>query len=448
MTPFPLSADRPPAFPDPPPPQADVAVIGGGVIGVCAALFLARRGLSVALVEKGRIAAEQSSRNWGWIRQQGRDPAELPIMVEASRLWEDLAAEAGGGIGFRRAGVLYLARGPKDMARFEAWMPNARAHQLDTRLLTAREVAELLPGHAAGWTGGIFTASDARAEPWVAVPALARLAAAAGVQIAEGCAARALDLAAGRVAGVVTERGRIAADAVVLAGGAWSALFLGRHGVALPQLSVRASVAATEPLPEIFAGNASDGRFAFRRRADGGYTLAPSDFHELFLGPAAFAHARAYWPQLRADPFGTRFLPAAPAGYPDAWRTPRRWSAEGPGPFERLRVLNPAPNRARVARLARQMQAAFPGLPPVRLRTAWAGMIDTLPDVVPVIDRCAALPGLVIATGMSGHGFGIGPGVGRVVADLVTGRPPGHDLSRFRLGRFSDGSRLEPGPAL
>jgi glycine/D-amino acid oxidase-like deaminating enzyme len=49
---------------------------------------------------------------------------------------------------------------------------------------------------------------------------------------------------------------------------------------------------------------------------------------------------------------------------------------------------------------------------------------------------------------MSGHGFGIGPGMGRVVADLVTGRPVGHDLTRFRLSRFSDGSRIEPGPSL
>ena len=83
----------------------------------------------------------------------------------------------------------------------------------------------------------------------------------------------------------------------------------------------------------------------------------------------------------------------------------------------------------------------------MRLRAAWAGMIDTMPDVVPVIDRVAAVPGLTVATGMSGHGFGIGPGVGRIVADLVLGRPPGHDLTRFRLGRFSDGSPIELGPS-
>lgn len=75
-------------------------------------------------------------------------------------------------------------------------------------------------------------------------------------------------------------------------------------------------------------------------------------------------------------------------------------------------------------------------------------MIDTMPDVVPVIDRAPSVPGLTIATGMSGHGFGIGPGVGRVVADLVAGRPVGHDLTRFRLSRFTDGSEITLGPSL
>ena len=75
-------------------------------------------------------------------------------------------------------------------------------------------------------------------------------------------------------------------------------------------------------------------------------------------------------------------------------------------------------------------------------------MIDTMPDIVPVVDSCAPIPGLVIGTGMSGHGFGIGPGIGRVLAALVMGDAPGHDLSRFRADRFSDGTPIRPGPAL
>jgi glycine/D-amino acid oxidase-like deaminating enzyme len=75
-------------------------------------------------------------------------------------------------------------------------------------------------------------------------------------------------------------------------------------------------------------------------------------------------------------------------------------------------------------------------------------MIDTMPDVVPIVDRAQAIPGLFVATGMSGHGFGIGPGMGRILADLIVGNAPGHDLNRFRLSRFSDGSPIRLGPAL
>jgi glycine/D-amino acid oxidase-like deaminating enzyme len=75
-------------------------------------------------------------------------------------------------------------------------------------------------------------------------------------------------------------------------------------------------------------------------------------------------------------------------------------------------------------------------------------MIDTMPDIVPVVDRVTALPGLTVGTGMSGHGFGIGPGIGRILADLVQGNDPGHDLKRFRLSRFSDGSPVRLGPGI
>jgi glycine/D-amino acid oxidase-like deaminating enzyme len=206
-------------------------------------------------------------------------------------------------------------------------------------------------------------------------------------------------------------------------------------------------VAATDPLPEVFAGNATDSRFAFRRRADGGYTLAPGDFHEFLIGPDSVRHFGQWVRTWAEDPWSTRLVPAAPAGYPDAWTTPRRWDADRDSPFERHRTLDPRPHSGRVERIRADFQRAFPHLPPVRIRAAWAGMIDSLPDIVPVIDRVAAIPGLTVATGMSGHGFGIGPGVGRVLADLLAGRAPGHDLTRFRFDRFG-GARPARGPTL
>ncbi len=447
MHPFPLSLANPAEHAAPLPAEADLVVIGGGVVGVATALFARRRGLSVVLVEKGRIAAEQSSRNWGWIRAQGRDPGELPIMLEARGLWRDLAAQAGEDIGLAETGVLYLAESQKDLAGYEAWLEIARAHGLDTRLLSTAETAALLPQAGKRWPGALWTASDMRAEPWVAVPALARLAAREGVLIRENCAARRLDIAAGRVAGVVTEAGRIRASAIVLAGGAWSSLFLRRHGVAIPQLSVRSTAVRAE-VAAPFAGQAVDGDLGWRPRADGGLTLALGSAHDFFIGPDAFRQFFTWLPTAKATFSNTRFGLAAPSGYPDSWTTPRQWADDAPSPFEAMRVLDPPANPRFVARIQRHFGERFPTLGAPKITHAWAGMIDSMPDVVPVIDEVPSLPGLVVATGMSGHGFGIGPGVGRVVADLVAGKPPGHDLRRFRFSRFSDGSKLELGPSL
>ena len=446
--PFPISLQSPLQHTSNLPAQADVVVIGGGVVGVCTALFLARFGQRVVLLEKGRIAGEQSSRNWGWIRQQGRDPDELPIMKEAASLWRALAGETNVDIGLVQGGVTYLAADEAEMEAYTAWLPHAQALDIDTRLLIAEETAQAMPGLSRRYAGGLVTPSDMRAEPWVAVPALAGIAIREGTRIIENCAVRCLDIEAGAVRGVMTEKGRIVASEVVLAGGAWSSLFLANHGVKLPQLSVRATVAATTPLPMVYTGGATDDRIAFRPRADGGYSLAAGGFHELFVGPAALRALPKYIKQLKAEPFKTRFLPGAPSGYPDAWGTARRWDGEMVTPFEKMRVLNPKPNEGNLRALKRNFAQLFPELPNFDFSCAWAGMIDTMPDVVPVIDRIAALPGLTVGTGMSGHGFGIGPGVGQLLARLVTGQAPGHDLSRFRASRFSDGSDIELGPSL
>ncbi|SOC03307.1 NAD(P)/FAD-dependent oxidoreductase [Rhodobacter maris] len=442
---FPIRATDAPRFSAALPEACDVVVVGAGVAGVMSAYYLAKAGRRVVLLEKGRVAGEQSSRNWGWIRQQGRDPAELPIMMEAMRLWEGLADELGPDLGFARCGVAYLSDRPGAMDGFEAWVTLARAHGLESHLLGRAQLAAAVP-HRTNWVGGLITPSDARAEPFVAVPMLAGLAEKAGVTIIEGCAVRALDLAAGKVAGVVTEKGRIRAGQVLVAAGAWSSLFLRRHGLALPQLLVRSSVAQTAPMPEITQISAVDDVFAWRRRLDGGYTLAPGTSHDFYLGPDALRHFLKYVPQMRRDLSKTAIHPRAPAaGWPDGWFTSRHWAEDRESPFERMRVLDPPPNRIYLNNVTRAFARAFPSLGAPKLIRSWAGMIDVLPDTVPVLDA-APIAGLYVATGLSGHGFGIGPGVGRVMAALMTGAPPGHDLTRFRWKRFTDGSKIDLGP--
>src|SRR5580692_4646390 len=129
-----------------PPARVDVVVTGGGIIGTTTALFLAQKGVSVALCEKGHIAGEQSSRNWGWCRKMARDPRELPLIIESLRLWERMNQTVEAETGFRTAGIMYLGETEADLARLEPWLEHARQYQLDTHVIGGAEVAERLTG--------------------------------------------------------------------------------------------------------------------------------------------------------------------------------------------------------------------------------------------------------------------------------------------------------------
>ena len=442
-----IFSDRAPiSFQDALPQSVDVVVIGAGVIGVSTAWFLNESGVSVLVCDKGRVACEQSSRNWGWIRQQGRDAAEVPIAIDSLSLWESISRELGEDIGFARRGILYAARTERELARFERWLPIAERHQLDTRMLSGAEVDALVDDKPGQWTGGMYTASDARAEPFKAVPAIAKALQARGALIRERCAVRSLDVAGGKVVGVVTEHGRVKANAVVCAAGAWSTRFLGNLGVDLPQLAARATCARTAPVPSFYEGGALLGEVAIRRRPDGGYSVAASSLNEHFVGADTLRYFSEFLPALRAS---TRFLDVRFGGDLLARLFPtRHWKDDEVTPFEKARVLNPEPSPDAMQHVRDGLAKRLPKLANVPIVEAWAGMIDTMPDVVPVMDRVAKYPGLYLATGFSGHGFGIGPGAGRVMAEMVLDKSPRYDLTRFRLARFEEKGKREVGPGL
>ena len=426
------------------PEAADVVVVGGGIAGVTAARALARRGLSVVLCEKGRVAAEQSSRNWGWVRQLGRDAAEMPLIVESLRLWRALASE-GVETGFRETGIAYMARTPREASSFEGWERQARDHGLPIRRLRGAAIADLLPGLHRG-DGGVrevlHMASDGRAEPALAVPALARAAKAEGVRVVQGCAVRGLDMAAGRVAGVVTERGRVRADAVLVAGGAWSRLLLGREGVRFPQLRVVGTVMRVETAAALPAFPLADDDVALRRREDGGYTLVRRNANVAAVTPDSVALLPDFlpawiqtWRELRVRVNADSLA---------AWRTPRRWALDAASPFEAARVLDPDPDPGQMREALAGLRRAFPAADDLRATHAWGGAIDATPDAVPAIGAVPGRPGLWMSTGFSGHGFGIGPGAGQLAADLLSGARPAVDPAPFSPARFIGDRRAAP----
>lgn len=418
------------------PAQADVVVIGGGIVGTCTAYYLARKGVRVALLEKGRVGAEQSSRNWGWCRQQNRDARELPMATRSLDLWQAMAGQIGQDPGFRRCGLLYLSDDQAELEGWARWRDFARGMGVTTHMLSAEQAALRAAATGRAWRGGVFSPDDGVADPSRAVPVIAQGVMAAGGTVHQNCAARGLELQAGRVAGVVTEHGTIRTQVVVMAGGAWASSFCHQLGVAFPQASVRSSIMSVGPgVPGPDAVHTR--QVSLTRRGDGGYTLAISGNARVDPTPQQIRHARHFLPM-----FAKRWRVLRPGGT-EGWRsgheTRARWRLDQPTPMERMRVLDPTPD-ARTLRLTHQRACKLiPEMARAQVRAQWAGYIDSTPDGVPAIGE-TRVPGLVLAAGFSGHGFGIGPGAGEMIADMVTGAIPALDPAEYHPDRFGGSS--------
>ena len=416
------------------PSAADAVVIGGGIVGACTAYYLARRGVKVALVEKGRVGAEQSSRNWGWCRQQNRDARELPMATTSLALWEAMAGEIGESVGFRRTGLLYLSNDEAEIAGWARWRDFARTVGVTTFMLSSTEATERGKATGKPWKGGVFSSSDGTADPSKAAPAVARAIISAGGVVLQNCAARGIETSGGRLSAVITEKGTIRTKVAVLAGGAWASSFCNNLGVRFPQASVRSSILSVEPvegLPDALHTT----EVSTTRRGDGGYTLAISGRARVDVTAQQLRFARYFVPM-----FARRWRNLAPGGV-EGWRsgheTLRRWRLDERTPMERMRILDPAVDEGTISEILRRARNLLPGLAKAKIASRWAGYIDSTPDGVPAIGEVPNIPGFILAAGFSGHGFGIGPGAGHLIADVITGQTPLVDPVPYKPERLT-----------
>lgn len=422
------------------PAAADVVIVGGGILGSSAAYFLAKRGLSVALLEKGHVACEQSSRNWGWCRQQNRDWRELPLSVISMRLWDELTRDINRDLGFRRCGLVFATHDEAVLAGWERWRALAKEYDVETQVLSRTEVAERVPEARDKWVGGIYSERDGKAEPALAAPAIAEGARALGATIHQECAARAIDLSNGRITGVYTEKGYIKTSAVLCAAGAWSSRFLKPLGINFPQASIRQT--ALRSTPTINIGEAISTPYCtITRRLDGSYTLAISGKANLEITPRAIRYSREFMPQF------FRRLKNVKLGVSQSFLSgPDSLSAllaRDDRIFEQNRVLDPPPLKWLIGQVVESVSKTFPQFGDIQIDSAWGGFVDCTPDAVPVVSQVGAVEGLVLAAGCSGHGFGLGPGLGYLAAQLVVNDSPCVDPTPFRLSRLVDGSKLD-----
>lgn len=423
--------------------QADVVIIGGGIMGSATAYELARRGSEVVLLEKDAAGGHQSTRAWGFVRQQGRDLTELPLAIAMNRLWPELSSELGSDVEWRQEGNLMIADSEERMGQFRDWVASSREYGIDTRLVSLQEIRALVPGIQGEWLGGMYTPSDGHAEPSKAPRAFADAARRLGASIEEGCVAEEVMSAGGRVLGVRTDRGTVTAPTVVVAAGGWSSRLLRGLGLSLPQLVVRGTAVETVPVPPITGiGVAVRGGLAFRQRPGGSLymSIVGGSDHEVTLD--SFRYARDFMPNYRAN---RGFL---------QWRVTdgllRDVARSVPGSparvagFDPRPQIEPTPNNDIVESCRSELGKLFPALENTLLARKWAGLIDTTPDGIPVIGAVDELPGLVVATGFSGHGFALGPIVGRVVSELILDGQPSIDLHSFRYSRFAEKDTAPP----
>jgi glycine/D-amino acid oxidase-like deaminating enzyme len=408
----------------------DVIIVGGGMVGCATAYYSARAGLRVLLVEENDVAAQQSGRNLGFVRQQGRDFRELELMMLAARLWPTLETELGHDIGWRQSGNLALATDDSDLERLVRWASRASDYGLDTRMLSRAKAMSLAPNLAGQFVGAMYTASDGKAEPVRTTRAFYNAARALGAEAIVGGRVDEIVTRSDCVAGVQVDGRLFCSRRLVCSAGAGTGKLLRKAGLIFPQSMVRSTVVQTESVPFELEPCVS-GRLVGIRQASNGtlhLSIAGGDYD---LGTRLLADFRWFRHALRHSRGAVTL---------NCLHALKRLLPDRPPPLLPDMVAgkcDPRPNPAKAKAALDEFEGLFPVIAQPRVLGMWAGLIDCTPDLIPAIGPVGGIAGLLVASGFSGHGFGVGPMVGKVLTDLLCGKAEPAYLSHLSPDRFA-----------
>ncbi len=369
--------------------HADVIIIGGGVIGCAAAYYLRKKGSSVIVLEGSKNIGEGgSSRNGGGVRQSGRDPRELPLAMYGIRnLWPSLSEELGVDCEYHQDGNLRLGKTEKHLEILQGLTDRAVACGLDVRMIDGDEVRAINPYLSDEVIGASWCPTDGHANPLTTTLGFYKTARSMGARFITEEKVTELRKIRGHLRQVVTEDGNIyEGDTVILAAGLWSREIAATVGIDIPMQPAMLEALVTEAQPHMF---------------DQMLGTAEADFygHQTKHGSFVFG--------------GTSGL----EGFTKDNHTPVTSSISA-------------------SSTCRGIMKYFPVLRDAKIVRTWAGWMDLCADKVPVISPVEEVPGLILACGFSGHGFGISPAVGMVLSQLATGETPAVDLTELRYDRF------------
>jgi sarcosine oxidase subunit beta len=364
----------------------DVAILGGGLVGCSTALALRKRGLSVALLDKGFCGAQASGVNYGGVRRQGRPMEQLALSQRAHAIWPGLRALIGTDGEFTRSGHLKLARDDAQMAALENYASEAGAHGLELELIRHNGLRDRF-----GWIGddAVIGASwcrgDGHANPRLVATAFATAARRAGAAVMEHTPVTDVSRQADGFSIEAGDGMTLRAQNVVNSAGAWANTFAAGFGEPVPLSRTYPSMIVTEPAPPVVTANIG---------MEGGGIYA----RQVWRGNCIVG--------------GERGMPLEDGGF-------SRPSGSGV-----LAIMN------RAAKL-------FPALRHAQAIRFWSGTEGAMPDKNPVIGTSATTPGLVHAFGFSGAGFQLAPGVGEVVAELIAEGRTQTPIGAFAITRFA-----------
>ncbi|MFJ9723705.1 NAD(P)/FAD-dependent oxidoreductase [Streptomyces sp. NPDC101209] len=377
------------------PLTCDVVVIGAGMVGAACALYAARAGLDVLVVDRGGVAGGTTGAGEGNILVSDKEPGpELELALLSWRLWTELAAQLGASAEYEAKGGVVVASSPGGLTALERFADTQRAAGVVAEPVAGDTLYALEPHLAPGLPGGVHYPQDGQVMPALAAAHLLR---ASGARLLTGH--RVTDVLRGpdgAVRGVRTDRGDLHAPAVVNAAGTWGGEIAALAGVHLPVLPRRGFVLVTEPLPRRIRHKVYAADYVADVASDSAALQTSPVVEGTAAGPVLIGASRE-----RVGFDRTFSLPAVRA-------------------------------------LAAGATRLFPFLADVRATRAYLGFRPYMPDHLPAVGPDPRVPGLYHACGHEGAGIGLSTGTGHLVAQALTGKRPDLDLAPFRPDRFPE----------